>query len=177
MILCIVGLPGSGKTQVARYLKKKRFFRISLGDFIRKELSDKKLKRTKKIDSLISLFFHRVGKDVLLAKQSVDFLKKTKYKNAIIDGCRDMREVNYIKKHMNDVYLVAVTCPTKLRYARQKGRKRFKTLTNEYLRERDEREISYGVKKLISKADYTIDNRGTMQQFEQKIDTLIKKIE
>jgi dephospho-CoA kinase len=176
-IFCIIGLPGSGKSTVVDIIKKHfDVFTVSAGDIIREEIKRRGLPYTKKTDREISLWFHS-GREWLLVKRLWQKIKKSGKKVAIIDGIRAPEELECLRKYSGrKPIIIAVKAPQKIRFERVKERKRFKNLTLEDFKNREKRELSYGLGELIKKADHTINNNSTLEALEKKVVKLFNKL-
>lgn len=176
LLLCIIGMPGSGKTSVSNTIKNNfKACIFSTGDIIREEIKRRGLKYTKENDRKISKWFHS-SREELLIKRLCNKIKKCKDKIIVIEGLRSSKEPKLIEKHMKKPIIIAVKIGFQKRYERLVKRKRFKELTKDYLKKRDKRETKYGLDKLIEKADYKISNTGSLKDLERKTIKLMKSI-
>jgi len=76
-----------------------------------------------------------------------------------------------------DFLVVAIDAPDELRRKRAVSRGRTddsKNLKN--LEERDKREISWGLQKVIADADIIIPNNGSIENFKKQVLTVLKKL-
>jgi ribose 1,5-bisphosphokinase PhnN len=99
----------------------------------------------------------------------------------VIDGLRSPKELALFKKmYKGKIFLIKIQSSFKMRAQREIERGRFgKQESIKYLRERDKSELGklVGLKQLLKKADYAIDNsRLTKKQMEGKVVKLIKNI-
>jgi dephospho-CoA kinase len=176
-IICIVGMPGSGKTYAANALAKKYKVRvIHSGDVIREEIKRKGLKYSPHTDAVIAHWFHTQGRDKFVVERIWKKARNSKKKMVVIEGFRSKMEVNYLEK-LSEVkpIVIAIIAPLEIRIKREIKRGRFgKEESTEYIKSRDKLEISHGIKKLIEKADYKIDNSKT--DADKKILKLIRKV-
>ncbi|KAF5426303.1 Dephospho-CoA kinase, partial [Candidatus Methanomarinus sp.] len=58
---------------------------------------------------------------------------------------------------------------------KQRGREDDRFMDEKALLLRDERELGWGINKSITKADISIDNNGTLDEFREKIRKLMRK--
>lgn len=177
LVLCIAGMPGSGKTLAAKIIKKKfNAFIVSSGDIIREEIKRRGLKYTKENDEKISRWFHS-GREDMLASRICEKLKKSKRRIVVSEGPRNPGEPNHIEECLGiKPIIIALAADFKTRYKRELKRKRFGKETKKYLLERDRRELSYGLGRLLMKADYKISNKGSIKNTEKKIIALVDKL-
>ena len=99
----------------------------------------------------------------------------------VVVGVRNLKELVMFKKlYKGNIFLIKIKSSFKIRAQRSIKRGRFGKLESvKYLRERDKSELSdlVGLRQLLKKADYTIDNsKLSRKQMEGKVVNLIKKI-
>jgi len=175
LILSIVGMPGSGKTTVAKIIKKEFGACIySSGDVIRDEIKRRGLKYTKENDEKIADWFHH-GRELLIVKRLIKKIKKCRSNLAVVEGLRCCRQERYLESKFK-VVLISVVADSSVRYKRELERRRFKTQTNKYLRERDIREKKLGLEKLIKKAEYRILNNSTEEILRKRTVEIVNRI-
>lgn len=178
LVLCIVGMPGSGKTVVAQALKKNlNAFVVSTGDIVREEIKRRGLPYTEESDKKVRAWFH-TGREHVLIERVCKKMKKSKKKILVVEGSRAYKEPSLIKKCTGiKPVVIAVIASFKTRYKREVKRGRFPEETLKYLKERDRSELSFGLGKLIKEADYKINNnKGSVKELERKIVKLVKKL-
>lgn len=188
MILVVVGLPGSGKSTVAEMLREEGFTVIEFGDIWRELLE--KAGITKK-DPIATREFTRKlreehGKDIY-AKYAVRKIKKG-MKHVVLMGLRSTYELNYLKKRVKDIKIIAIRSPFEVRYERLMERakpedpKNIKDFRWLETREKrgflpDKKEEKHGVLVVMEKADYTINNTGTIDELKMELDRVLSKID
>ena len=179
-LILITGLPGSGKS-FAAFVIKKHFHAKTLktGDIIREEIKKRGWGYNPETDKKVRLWFHS-GREHLIVER---LWKKIKNEKGIvvIDGLRSLKELAMLKKlYKGNIFLIKIKSSFKVRAQREIERGRFGKLESvKYLKERDKSELSelVGLKMLLKKADYTIDNsKLTKKQMEKKVVALVKSI-
>jgi dephospho-CoA kinase len=179
-LILIVGMPGSGKSFAADVVKK-RFHAKALktGDVIREEIKRRGLPYTPENDTKVRLWFH-TGREHLIVKR---LWKKMKNFEGIvvIDGLRSPKELAMFKKlYKGKIFLIKIKSSFRVRTQREIERGRFGKLESiKYLKNRDKSELSelVGLKYLLKKADYIIDNSNlSKKQMEDKVVNLVKSI-
>src|SRR3989338_7080217 len=121
MIIGLTGKNGSGKGEVAQFLKERGFECHSLSDVIREELERRKKPLTR--DNLVvqgNELREKFGPDVL-AKRIINRIEIDK--NYIIDSIRHPAEAKTFKSQ-NGFVLLNVSAPARLRFERLKKRRR-----------------------------------------------------
>ncbi|OGW81507.1 MAG: hypothetical protein A2Z83_06205 [Omnitrophica bacterium GWA2_52_8] len=181
MIIGLTGKNGSGKGQVAERLKDCGFLYVSLSDVLREEAVRRKLALTR--ENLYALgnrlrSEHGAG---YLAGQVL--AKIDPGKPHVIDSIRHPEEVVRLRKASGFVF-VAVEASPEIRFARMLERAREKDpKTWEEFRRLESREAESGneadqqLDKTLKLADYTVQNGGSLQQLEDNIRNLLKKIQ
>ncbi|MBU3957511.1 MAG: AAA family ATPase [Nanoarchaeota archaeon] len=175
LILCIIGLPGAGKTTVAGIIRKK--FSACLfesGDVIREEVRRRGLRYTKENDRKIAEWFH-AGRERLIISRLSDRMKTCGGKIIVAEGFFAPEEISMLG-NIGKTVLIAVAAPSAVRYRREMLRRRFSGESEKYLRERDRRELSEGLGKLLKKSDYKLPNSTTRKELERRTVALAKKI-
>jgi len=179
-LILIVGLPGSGKSFAADVIKKHFHAKVlETGDVIREEIKRRGWDYNPENDKKVRLWFH-TGREHLIVKRLWEKIKN--YRGVVvIDGLRSPKELAIFKKiYKGNIFLIKIKSSFKVRAQRSIKRGRFGKLESvKYLKERDKSELSelVGLKQLLRKADYTIDNsKLTKKQMEEKVVNLIKKI-
>jgi dephospho-CoA kinase len=178
-VIGVTGLPGSGKSVVARVANNLGINVIRMGDIIR----DEALKRNADIGETAIQLRKEYGKYVV-AEKCVEILKETLYNSSksksdikyIIEGIRSPAEVEIFKKHFGQFKVIAIHSSPKTRFMRLKRRKRSddSTSISDFIN-RDERELNFGIGNAIATSDYMIVNEGPIWKFKNSIRGILKK--
>lgn len=184
MLLGIVGLNGSGKDTFADYLVEKYgFVHYGCGQAVRdmlKERSEDYLDRQKMID-LANKMRREKGNEYW---PKYIYNKFSNAENLIISSIRNPAEIDFIKSKNGKI--IKVEADQKTRYKRtvervkdsskhgSKDFEEFKKLEEQELESKDpsKQQLLFCLKK----ADFSIDNSGSIQDLHSKIDNLLKKI-
>jgi dephospho-CoA kinase len=177
-VIGVTGLPGSGKSVVARVANNLGINVIRMGDIIR----DEALKRNADIGETAIQLRKEYGKYVV-AEKCVEILKETSYKSSknksdlkcIIEGIRSPAEVEIFKKHFGQFKVIAIHSSPKTRFMRLKRRKRSddSASVSDFIK-RDERELNFGIGNAIATSDYMIVNEGPIWKFKNSISSILK---
>jgi dephospho-CoA kinase len=180
LMILIVGMPGSGKSFASSVIRKKfKAKTFKTGDVIRDEIKRRGLKYTPENDKKMRLWFHS-GREHLIVER---LWKKVRLCKGIvvIDGLRSPKELAMLRRLYNGkIILIKIKSSFNVRVKRSKKRARFGKLeTEKYLKDRDMSETSglVGLKSLMNKADYIIDNsKLTKKQMEKRLVKLVESI-
>ncbi|MHA1383504.1 MAG: AAA family ATPase [Candidatus Helarchaeota archaeon] len=170
----LVGMPGSGKSEIIKVGKELGFTVVAMGDVIRDDLKEKGIEITPKNMGKYAIEIRkRYGMDIV-AKRTYEKISKLKIDTIIIDGLRNYEEVEYFKSKIKNFYIIAVFSSQKTRFNRLKERKREDdSIKWEVFLERDEREISMGIAKLIALADYMLNNEEELKIVQEKFKNIL----
>lgn len=179
MLICLTGLPGSGKSISANIFKAHGFKIIEMSSFIRQMMKKQKIAITNKnLRNFSARMRKKYGKTIvakLTAEKIESLLKKSAEKNRkiVINGVRSMQEIRYFKKEFEKIYIIAIISNEKTRYARIVKRARQDDIKsyNDFLW-REKKEISWGLKQVIRNADILIFNNSTKQELKRNINSL-----
>jgi dephospho-CoA kinase len=172
-------MPASGKSEAVQLAKDKGIPVVRMGDLVWEETKRQgKPLDDKNVGSVATSMRKKHGMDVWARRtvEKIHFLKKAPH--LVIDGVRNMEEIEYFKKELgSDFFVVAVDAPDELRRKRAIARGRTddsKDLKD--LEERDKREISWGLQKVIADADIVIPNNGSLDKFRKQVLALLNNL-
>ena len=177
-LIAFVGMPASGKSEAAAIARKLGIPVVNMGDVVREETARRGLAPTDENIGGTGTSLRKVeGMDVI-AKRCVPKIRLIKTPVVVVDGTRNINEIEYFKKEFgNDFKLIGIHTPFEIRFERVRKRARSDDMNSmEELKRRDEREKGWGLEKAIEKADITIDNTGTIEKFLDQIEQLLGKI-
>ncbi len=175
-IIAFVGMPASGKSEAASVSRHLNIPVVSMGDVVREEAARRGLAPTdENIGGTGSNLRKEEGMDVI-ARRCVPKIRSINAPVIVIDGTRNIDEVEYFKKQFGtDFLLIAIHAPLELRFERVRKRARSDDMTSiGDLIKRDEREKGWGLDRAISIADVTINNTGTIEKFQNEIEKYLK---
>jgi dephospho-CoA kinase len=179
MFIAFTGMPGSGKTTATLYLKDHHNFSIvDMGRIVRKTMNDRGIQIN---NESLRAFSKALREDLgpsATAQLTLPYIKKM-HGNIVIDGVRGPEEVEYFKENLKDkkFYLVSISAPDSIRYSRLSDRKRYddpSTLAG--LKERDNKEVEFGILKSMKLADIVIMNTGTEEEFFKNLDVTLERL-
>ncbi|MCC6017500.1 MAG: flagellar hook-basal body complex protein FliE [Candidatus Verstraetearchaeota archaeon] len=176
MIICLTGMPGSGKTTMSEIVKEMGIPVVVMGDVVREEARIRGIEPTpKNLGKLMIELREKMGANVI-AKRCVDKIKELNSKIVLVEGVRSLEEVEEFRK-VGDVKIVAVHSSPKTRYERLSRRGRSDDPKSwEEFRERDLRELDVGIGRVISLADEIIINEGTLEDLKENTLKVFRKV-
>ena len=184
MLIGLTGTKASGKGEVVEILKEKSFLYLSLSNLVREE----SVKRG--IENYTIKDLQNIGDDLrmkfgnsILAKRALQKLnQREEKKNCIIDGIRNVGEIEELKKAENFI-LISVDAPQKERFNRliNRGRDSDPKTWEEFLKmdERDrfsEKEAGQQVSKCMERADIKIFNDSSIEKLREEVEKICKKL-
>lgn len=180
-VYCLVGMPGSGKSEVARMCKIHGFVLARIGDRVWDEVKSRDLEITSEnVGKVAGEMREKEGMDVW-ARRTTDYIgEEIGHTDGpiLIDGVRNWEEIVHFRAvYGKDMTLVAVHSSPATRHRRLMRRGREDdSLDFDAIRARDKRELDWGIGRVIAMADHIIVNEGTIQDLERQckdiLDTL-----
>ncbi len=173
-LIAICGLIGSGKTEAADFFERKGFTKIRFGDVSDEELKKQGLGINVENYRMITRKLREEFGMGAFAKLNLEKIKTALESSGkvVIDGIRSYEEVVFLKKEFQQLKIIAVKVPSRLRYERLTKRT-YRPLTLEEAEEREEDEKKdMNLLKTIDNADHTIANDSTLEEFKQKLESL-----
>jgi len=189
-IIAIVGMTGSGKSEVADRFVKKGFEYLRFGQITLDEVKKRELKPKEKNERPIREEFRKKYGQAAYAILNIPKIEEilSKGKDVLIDGLYSWAEYKELKnKYGGQLIVIAVYAPPKMRYQRLEDRRsrykddpemKYRSFSKKEAKSRDFAEIE----KLdkggpIAMADFTIENTGTLKELNKKVDGVLDKIE
>ena len=178
-IIAFTGMPFSGKTEAVKIARKMNIDIIRMGDIVWEEVKKRGLKlNDKNVGFVANQMREEFGKNIWAIK-TIEKIK-LKYKTPLIgiDGVRNCEEVDIFKKKIDaDFILIAITCSDDLRHKRALTRHRKDDSKNlKKIKERDKREIAWGIKEIIKFADIIVSNNESLEDLNIKITDIINDL-
>lgn len=179
LLLAIVGMPGSGKSEATAYLEKKGLPTIRFGKITDEGVLSLGLPLTPENERM---FRKKIREEIGMAayaiksKSKIDsFLDKNDI--VVIDGLYSWEEYKYLKEEYQNLLLIHVYTEPHIRYKRLSNRA-VRPVSIDEARQRDIAELEELNKGgPIAIADYLIENNtGNITELHQKIDSLLKRL-
>lgn len=179
-VIGIVGLPGSGKTEVAKRMMELGASRVRMGDVVWREVERRGLEVSEeKVANVANELREKEG-PAAIAKRCVPLIKKKggESEAVIVDGIRGGAEVEVFKEAFGeDFSLIKIEASEETRYARTGSRKREDDIEGwEAFRAKDERELGWGMGEAMEMADFKIINEGSLEDLRNRATVLFKEV-
>ena len=173
-----VGLPGSGKGEIAAVAAEHDIPVITMGDVIRQACRDRGLDPTEHHGEMAQTLREENG-PAAVAERSLPMIEAAidahEAETVLVDGLRSLVEVETFEAAFGDAFtLVSVEAPFNLRAERLAERGRDTSdLDLKALRARDARELELGVGEVMDRADVTIENTDTLEAFHDRAEAVL----
>jgi dephospho-CoA kinase len=177
-VVAVVGMTGSGKSEVAARFEKDGFVRIRFGDITDEEVKKRGLALTEENERTVRESLrreHGMAAYAVLNKPKID--ETLKQANVVVDGLYSWEEYLVLKEAYGDsLCTVAVWSSPDTRYSRLAGRK-VRGLTRAEAAGRDRAEIE-NINKggPIAMADFTIINESSLEDLFEHTDRIIARV-
>jgi dephospho-CoA kinase len=175
-IIAFAGMPFSGKSEAVQIAKDKKIPVIRMGDLVWDETKKRKLElNDKNVGFVANEMRKTLGKNIW-AKKTVEMIKSMNVKNLIvIDGVRNLEEIDVFKKELGkDFVMIAIDVSDETRHKRALTRNRKDDSKDiNKIKERDQRELGWGLGDLIASADIVITNEGNVDDFKKHVKNVL----
>lgn len=183
-IVAIVGMPGSGKSEVTKYLEKKGFIKVYFGDATFDEIKRRGLETNSETEKMIREGLRKKYGMGAFAILNMPRIKKAYEKgDVVIESMYSWDEYKKVKeKYGNRFKVIAVCAQKNMRHERTASRKQqmqsgVRKFTKEQVAQRDVDQIeNTATGGPIAIADYTIINEGTLEELYKNLDVVSNKI-
>jgi dephospho-CoA kinase len=176
-LVLITGMPGSGKTTFAHLFEDHGYSVLTMGDVVRDIAKGMKLEPTIGNLGLIAEEIRRREGAAAVALRCVGKLKKERLEQAVVDGIRSLDEVEAFREAFRAI-LIAVHASPRTRFDRMTKRGRSDdTVEQEQFKERDLRELGFGLGSAIAMADFMVVNEGSLTDLRQAFEGMMRRLE
>jgi dephospho-CoA kinase len=176
-VIGVVGLPASGKGEFSKIAARMGIPVIVMGDMIRNAVRAAGLEPN---DTNFGATANRLraenGMDAI-ARLCVPEIQARDEPLVLVDGIRGDTEVALFRKNFSGFTLISIDSSFDNRLARIAARARSDDFTSaDALRNRDDRELSWGLGNALDAADIHIRNEGTLEEFSREVLVLLQKL-
>lgn len=177
-VVSIVGMAGSGKSEVARVFQAGGFTRVRFGDITDREVRQRGLELNEENERYVRELLRKEQGMAAYARLNLPVIDKAlETSDVVIDGLYSWEEYIFLKGHYGDGFsVVAVLASPGTRHTRLTVRSE-RGLTLEDAAARDKAEIE-NINKggPIAMADYTIVNESFLDDLERETEKIIGRI-
>lgn len=178
IIIGLTGLAASGKDRAAEYMVKRyQASRYGFSQCLRTAMDALHIEKSRPNLAKFSLILRQNFGEDLLAKAMAEDIKMDNSEYIIIDGIRREADIFYLTK-IKGFHLVSIDADIKVRYERLIMRRQNsddnKTF-EEFVIDHD-RETETSIPPIMKMAEFKIDNNGTHEELEKKIDKIIEQL-
>jgi dephospho-CoA kinase len=177
-VVSIVGMTGSGKSEVARFFSNKGFTTVRFGDITDEAVKAKGLPLTEENERPVREGLRKEHGMAAYAKLSIPRIDTALQRtNVVVDGLYSWEEYLVLKeKYGGQFYIVAVWASPADRY-RRLGSRKIRPLTPDQARSRDYAEIQNMNKGgPICMADFTILNDADMGALRKHVEQIVARL-
>ena len=177
-IIVVVGMCGVGKTVACDYLESLGLDRIYFGAITFEKLQEEGLDVNPDNERMMRERLRKEGGMGVFATLNLPKLEKlVKKNNVVVESLYSWDELKIVQeKFKKQVITVSIVADKELRYSRL-AKRDVRPFSRDDAIKRDIAEIENIAKAgPIAYADYFIDNNGTIEEFHQRIDDLLEKV-
>ena len=174
-VVAIVGMAGSGKSEVARVFEKHSFKKVRFGDITDEEIKKRELDLNEENERYVRQQLRNAHGMAAYAKLNLPRIDSSlKSSNVVVDGLYSWEEYTLLKERYGERFnTVAVWASAATRHERLGNRSR-RPLTPEAAASRDKAEIENSNKGgPIAMADFTIINEASLEKLEREIERVL----
>ena len=178
-IIVVVGMCGVGKTVACDYLESLGLDRIYFGAITFEKLQEEGLDVNPDNERMMRERLRKEGGMGVFATLNLPKLEKlVKKNNVVVESLYSWDELKIVQeKFKEQVITVSIVADKELRYSRL-AKRDVRPFSKEDAIKRDITEIENIAKAgPIAYANYFIDNNGTIEEFHQRIDDLLEKVD
>lgn len=177
-VVSIVGMAGSGKSEVAKVFERNGFKKIRFGDITDEEIKRRGLELNEENERYVRQQLrkeHGMSAYAKLNLPKIDALLKSS--DVVVDGLYSWEEYTLLKSRYSDnFHVVAVWALPKMRYDRL-AKRSIRPLTVEEAASRDIAEVENTNKGgPIAMADFTIINQSSLEDLERETKRVISAL-
>jgi dephospho-CoA kinase len=176
-VIGVVGLPASGKGEFSRIARAMGIPVVVMGDVVRDKVARDGLPVTDRNLGETAGNLRKERGMAAIAELCIPEIERAAAPVVLVDGIRGDAEVDLFASRFPGFILVGVDAPFKARLARLSSRGREDDrLDSAELKERDRREVSWGLGRALARADMLIHNSRGLEVFEEQVRQLLEDI-
>lgn len=165
-VVATTGMPGSGKGLGVEVAKDLGIPVVRMGDLVREETQQRGLEPGPSAFGEVASSVREDEGEGAWARRTVQRLEDEREGMVLVDGVRSLEEVDVFRDELGEeLFIVAILASPETRYARMRERGRAEDAdTDGGFRERDLRELAYGLGDVVAMADAYIVNEQTREE-------------
>ncbi|MEE9116409.1 MAG: AAA family ATPase [Thermoplasmata archaeon] len=174
-VVCVTGMPGSGKEEFVKEAEDLGFDVVRMGDIVREEARKRGLSPS---DMSVGGMANEEREKNGMGIWATRTIPKITGQRVVIDGIRGIAEIKVFREAFSsDLFVVTIDASSDVRFERigRRGRKDA-TLTRERFDGRDEREKRWGIEQAMEEADHVIMNEGTLKEYHQAVRKVLEDL-
>lgn len=195
-IIGFVGLPGSGKGEASNIARELGLGVVVMGDVIRQEAARLDLEPTDlNLGRIGNALREKEGPEAI-ARRTLEMARATGENMIVVDGLRSREEAEFFRSQAEEFYLIEVqaAADARLGWLEKRGRPddpkgcgeksgnasagvQAKSSSATALEERECREKGWGLCEAMERADYRVDNSGSLEDLRRIVVKLLGEIE
>ena len=175
-VVAFTGMPGAGKGVAAEVARKMDIPVFRMGDFIWEEVRRRSLPLDNGSVAEVAMQMRTDFGPGVWAEKTVDRIKQMHATMAVIDGVRSEAELEVFRHRLgHDFTLVAIHASRTTRQKRLMDRKREDDVRDEgEFMARDERELGWGLGRVVALADIMLVNEQSMPDLHQQVERVLR---
>ncbi len=173
-IILVAGMPGAGKEEFLTVARGMGLPFLRMGDLVREAYaSSNSESKGLSVGQFANSEREEHGKDVW-ARRALERMDGEVF---LVDGCRSLDEVESYRSLGEEIVILGVHTPPRLRYERLVARGRDDAPRNmEEFEARDAREMGWGLSDVIALSDVMITNESDLETFRIRSSEALRKM-
>lgn len=176
-VIGTVGLPGSGKGEAAAVAREQDVPVVTMGDVIREECRRRGLDPAEHHGAIAKRLREEEG-PAAIAERTLPHVEEALESSdaVLVDGLRSVVELEAFRDRFGDDFvLVSVEAPFETRAERLGARARDDSdMDREALRQREARELGFGMGDVMERADVVVENTDTLESFRERVRRVLR---
>ena len=178
-VLAFAGMPFSGKSEAVKIAKEMNIPVFRMGDMVWEEVENRRLELNEKnVGTIADQMREEYGMDIW-ARRTLEKIRLIgESESIVIDGIRNIEEIDAFRRELGGGFVViAVEAAYEIRQKRALNRSRKDDSNDvEKIKERDRRELRWGLGVVIASADVVVSNEGGIEEFRDKVRKILDGI-
>jgi dephospho-CoA kinase len=173
-VFVLTGMPGAGKEEFVKVAQSYGYSVIRMGDVVRMEAEKRKVVMDDRGVGGFATSERQAHGPGIWAERCLPYVSDG---NFIIDGSRSLNEIEVFRTKLGKgVKIVAIHTSPERRFARLQARGRYDAPKSwKEFKERDDRELGWGLGSLIALADVMVVNESSLEDFHEKVEEELER--